>query len=141
MYLIENAEGYFVRGDKAYKISFGEDGEIKVDKKDFIEVENQPKYTYNELIAKLNVKYMLEQAKLKAGKNGDESEELKSLKEENKELRKEIEEKNDKIAELELQVEELQKEPVEENKAIIENEQPKEEIPNDENVSEENKKK
>ena len=73
MYLIKNGRGYSIKEDKAYKITFGIDGKMKIDENDFIEVENQPKYNYDELIAKLNVKYMLEQAKEKANKSKDES--------------------------------------------------------------------
>lgn len=109
MYLIENGNGYSIKGDKAYKIIFKANGEMGIDEEDSIEVESKTKYTYNELVAKLNVNYMLEQAKLKSEKSKGESEELKSLKEENKSLIKKLEEKSNKIAELELKIEELQK--------------------------------
>ena len=125
MYLIENGRGYSIKDDKAYKITFGIDGKMKIDEEDFIEVEGKPRYTYNELMAKLNVKYMLEQAKLKAGKKQDESEELKALKEENEQLLNENEAYKEKIAELELELEELKKLP-EEEEEVKEDEQPKE---------------
>lgn len=128
MYLIENGRGYSIKDDKAYKITFGVDGKMKIDEEDFIEVEGKPRYTYNELMAKLNVKYMLEQAKLKAGKKQDESEELKALKEENEQLLNENEAYKEKIAELELELEELKKLPEEDE--VKEDEQPKEEKEN-----------
>lgn len=128
MYLIENGRGYSIKDDKAYKITFGIDGKMKIDEEDFIEVEGKPRYTYNELMAKLNVKYMLEQAKLKAGKKQDESEELKALKEENEQLLNENEAYKEKIAELELELEELKKLPEEDE--VKEDEQPKEEKEN-----------
>lgn len=111
MYLIENGKGYSIKDDKAYKVTFGTEGKMKVDENDFIEVENQPKYTYDELIRKLNVAYMLEQAKIKANKSQNESEELKALREENEGLNLKIEELKNKIAELELENEELKKVP------------------------------
>lgn len=128
MYLIENGRGYSIKDDKAYKITFGIDGKMKIDEEDFIEVEGKTRYTYNELMAKLNVKYMLEQAKLKAGKKQDESEELKALKEENEQLLNENEAYKEKIAELELELEELKKLPEEDE--VKEDEQPKEEKEN-----------
>lgn len=111
MYLIVNGKGYSINGDKAYKVTFGTEGKMKVDENDFIEVENQPRYTYDELIRKLNVAYMIEQAKLKANKSQNESEELKALREENEGLNLKIEELKNKIAELELENEELKKVP------------------------------
>lgn len=132
MYLIENGKGYSINGDKAYKVTFGVEGKMKVDENDFIEVENQPKYTYDELIRKLNVAYMIEQAKLKASKSQNESEELKALREENENLNFQVEELKNKIAELELENEELKKtpeqetQPLEEEKPTEVEEEPKE---------------
>lgn len=111
MYLIVNGKGYSIKDDKAYKVTFGTEGKMKVDENDFIEVENQPKYTYDELIRKLNVAYMIEQAKLKANKSQNESEELKALREENEKLNLQVEELKNKVAELELENEELKKVP------------------------------
>lgn len=133
MYLIVNGKGYSINGDKAYKVTFGTEGKMKVDENDFIEVENQPKYTYDELIRKLNVAYMIEQAKLKANKSQNESEELKALREENEGLNLKIEELKNKVAELELENEELKKapneeiQPLEEQKPVEGGEEPKEE--------------
>lgn len=132
MYLIVNGKGYSIKDDKAYKVTFGVEGKMKVDENDFIEVENQPKYTYDELIRKLNVAYMIEQAKLKASKSQNESEELKALREENENLSLQIEELKNKIAELELENEELKKvpkqeiQPLEEEKTTEGEEEPKE---------------
>lgn len=132
MYLIENGKGYSINGDKAYKVTFGVEGKMKVDENDFIEVENQPKYTYDELIRKLNVAYIIEQAKLKASKSQNESEELKALREENENLNLQVEELKNRIAELELENEELKKvpeqetQPLEEEKPTEGEEEPKE---------------
>ncbi len=111
MYLIENGKGYLIKEDKAYKVTFGLEGKMKVDENDFIEVVNQPKYNYDELTRKLNVEYMLEQAKLKANKSQNESEELKALRDENESLNLQVEELKNKIAELELENEELKEVP------------------------------
>ena len=132
MYLIVNGKGYSINGDKAYKVTFGTEGKMKVDENDFIEVESQPKFTYDELIKKLNVAYMIEQAKLKASKSQNESEELKALREENENLNLQVEELKNKIAELELENEELKKipngetQPLGEEKPIEGEEEPKE---------------
>ncbi len=111
MYLIVDGKGYQVRGDKAYKVTFGIEGQMKVDENDFIEVDGQRKYTYDELVRRLNVRYMIEQAKLKLEKQKNESEEVKALREENEKLVSQIEELKNKIAELELENEELKKVP------------------------------
>jgi hypothetical protein len=136
MYLIVNGKGYSIKDDKAYKVTFGTEGKMKVDENDFIEVENQPKYTYDELIRKLNVAYMLEQAKLKANKSQNESEELKALREENEGLNLKIEELKNKIAELELENEELKKVPEKEETQPLEEEKTIDEEPKENEVPE-----
>jgi hypothetical protein len=136
MYLIVNGKGYSINGDKAYKVTFGTEGKMKVDENDFIEVGNQPKYTYDELIRKLNVAYMIEQAKLKASKSQNESEELRALREENENLNLQVEELKNKIAELELENKELKEIP---NGETQSNEGEKEESTEQETQSNEEK--
>ena len=123
MYIIENGKGYSINGDKAYKIIFDLDGGMKVDEEDFIEVENQKQISYEEMFKKLNIQYMIEQAKIKKSKKENESEELKQLEAKNEELSRIIEELNEKIKKLELENEELKQQPATEqvNEQVEEN--------------------
>lgn len=103
MYIIEEGKAYFVEGDKAYLVNFGA-SKSEISKDDFIEVEKQPQYTYDEVYRKLNVAYFLKQEENKKKIkefNSEEFEayekEIEALNAENEELKKEIEALNAKI--------------------------------------------
>jgi len=65
MYIIKNGKAYQVDGEVAYLINFTTTGDMKVDKDQTIEVVGNTMYTYDEIYAKLNVAYMIEEAKRK----------------------------------------------------------------------------
>lgn len=87
MYLIEEGKAYFVKGDKAYEVSFDLDKKMKIDEEKSIDVKNQPKYSYDVMYRKLNVDYMVEKEKAKQGDNAI----INALKNENEALKSEIE--------------------------------------------------
>ena len=86
MYIIEEGKAYFVKGKKAYAISFDLDKKMEIDEKDSIDVENQPQYSYDVMYRKMNVDYMVEQEKASQGDNA----EINALKKENEALKAEI---------------------------------------------------
>lgn len=118
MYIIEEGKAYFVKGKKAYAISFGLDKKMKIDEKDSIDVENQPKYSYDVMYRKMNVDYMVEQEKASQGDNA----EINALKKENEELIARVKE----LEALAKEKEALKAE-VEELKALVEKEPSEEE--------------
>ena len=86
MYIIEEGKAYFVKGKKAYAISFDLDKKMSIDEKDNIDVENQPQYSYDVMYKKMNIDYMIEQEKASQGDNA----EINALKKENEALKAEI---------------------------------------------------
>lgn len=88
MYIIEEGKAYFVKGKKAYAISFDLDKKMEIDEKDSIDVENQPQYSYDVMYKKMNIDYMIEQEKASQGDNA----EINALKKENEALKAEIKE-------------------------------------------------
>lgn len=86
MFIIDNYTPYLVRNAKAYKVSFGENGQIKVSDTEDIDVKGKNLYTYDEIRKKFNVDYIIEMKK----KELTENKEIASLKEENKKLKQEI---------------------------------------------------
>lgn len=93
MFIIENNAPYLIKGDKAFKVSFGERGQVKVDDSEYINVRGQ-RYTYDEIMSKFNIRYLIEAKKKELADN----EEIATLKQENEKLLK-------KIATLEKQLE------------------------------------
>lgn len=89
MYIIEEGKPYIVKGDKAYGISFGDNGKIVVNEEQEIELSNQKKLSYEEIVRKFNVEYMVQQRKKTAERQAEESEELKALREELEKVKKE----------------------------------------------------
>lgn len=103
MYIIEEGKAYFVEGDKAYLVNFGA-SKSEISKDDFIEVEKQPQYTYDEVYRKLNVAYFLKQEenkeKIKEFNSAEfeaYEKEIEALNAENEDLKKEIEALNAEI--------------------------------------------
>ncbi len=88
MYIIEQGKAYQIDGDVAYQIKFGCDGSMSIDKENEIEVENKPKYTYEEMYRKLNVEYMIEQFSAKK----EEEAKYKNLLSQIEELKAKVEE-------------------------------------------------
>jgi hypothetical protein len=128
MYIIEEGRAYFVKGKKAYAISFNLDKKMSIDEEESIDVKNQPKYSYDIMYRKLNIDYMIEQEKASQGDNAK----LYALKKENEELTakvKELKALADENEALKAEIEEL--------KALIEKEPSKE--PNGEPIKEEPK--
>ena len=89
MYIIEEGKPYIVKGDKAYGISFGDNGKIVVNEEQEIELSNQKTFSYDEIIRKFNVEYMVQQRKKAVERQAEESEELKALREELEEIKSE----------------------------------------------------
>ena len=96
MYIIEEGNAYFIKGDKAYLVTFGAN-QSGISEKDFIEVKEQPQYTYDDVYRKLNIAYFLKQEENK-GKikelNSKEFEayekKIAALEAENKDLKAQI---------------------------------------------------
>lgn len=97
MFIIENNDAYIIDGNCAKLVQFTIDKEMEISDKDILEdIEGKQKYTYDEVLRKLNVDYNIEQTLLEEEKNADVKElhdKIKLLEEENKQLK-------DKITEL-----------------------------------------
>lgn len=94
MFIIDDYTPYLVRDTKAYKVSFGENGQIKVSDTENIDVKDKPLYTYDEIRRKFNVDYLIEMKK----KELTEDKKITTLKAENEKLKKEIAELKDKAS-------------------------------------------
>ena len=105
MYTIQNGKGYKIEGNKAYGVKFYLDGKVVLVEDDIIDItENQKVYSYNEIIKKLNVKYMLEQAIQKKDKVSNQNEELNATLQENDLLKEEIKNLKEKIQKYEEEI-------------------------------------
>ena len=134
MYIIEEGKAYFVKGKKAYAISFDLDKKMSIDEEESIDVENQPKYSYDVMYRKMNVDYMVEQEKASQGDNAK----INALKKENEALKAEIKELRALVEEKPSEKEqESSNEPSEEPNGEPIEEEPK----GEEDVSEEEPKK
>lgn len=89
MYIIEEGRPYIIKGKEAYGISFGDNGKMVINEKEKIEVSNQKTFSYDEIIRKFNVEYMVQQRKKELEKMADESEELKAIRAELEEVKSE----------------------------------------------------
>ena len=121
MYIIEEGKAYFVEGEVGYLANFDTTGKMLIDKKDKIDVEGKTRYTYEEMYAKLNIAYMIEQAKKKkmAEETGNElvnelTAEVEKLTKENGELKAIIKELENKKPEEPEKVEEPSNDKLEE---------------------------
>lgn len=88
MYIIEEGRPYIVKGKKAYGVSFGDNGKMVINEEE-IEVSGQKTFSYDEIIRKFNVEYMVQQRKKELEKMADESEELKAIRAELEEIKSE----------------------------------------------------
>jgi len=134
MYIIENGKAYLVDGEVGYFTNFDKTGKMIVDKKETIDTEGKAIFTYDEMYAKLNIAYKVEEAKRKDLINDIVGSECDELNSKIKELETENEELKSIIKELEN---EDNKEPKKEDKKSAEDEQPKVE---DKSEKEEDKK-
>lgn len=94
MFIIEDNVPYLIEGENAYKVSFGENGQTKVDKENFVNVKDQHRYTYDETIRKFNVNYLIARKK----KEIKDNKEIATLKTENEKLTKKVAELEAKLA-------------------------------------------
>lgn len=90
MYIIENGCAYLIRGEEAFRVKFDADANITITE-EAISPLGHIVYTYDEMMRKLNVKYIISMKKQElVGKKAlFESEEYLSLKAENERLTKE----------------------------------------------------
>lgn len=98
MYIIEDGIAYQINGDVACQVNFDIDGSLLVNKDKTIKIEGKEKYTYNEMYAKLNVAYMIEEKKKENALKGSNNEQIKKLNSKIEELTKENKELKDKLA-------------------------------------------
>lgn len=100
MYIIENGSAYLIDGNKAYKIKFDLNKNMTFDKENAIDVEGHQKYTYDEVLKKLNIEYNIEIKKQELTDKANESIAIKELNAKIAELTKNNDELVKKIAEL-----------------------------------------
>lgn len=93
MYIIENGSAYLIDGNKAYKVKFDLNKSMTFDKENAIDVEGHQKYTYDEVLKKLNIDYNIILKRQELVNKVNESSTVK-------ELNAKIEELTNKIAEL-----------------------------------------
>ena len=91
MYIIEDGKAYLVDGEVGYQINFDTTGKMLVEKDKTIEVAGKNTFTYNEIYAKLNIAYMIDEAKKKSALKGLVNDEVDNLNKEIKALRNENE--------------------------------------------------
>ena len=97
MYIIEDGKAYLVDGEVGYQINFDTTGKMLIEKEKTIEVVGKITYSYDEIYAKLNIAYMIEEAKKKNALKGIVSNEVEGLnkqievlKNENEQLKAEL---------------------------------------------------
>ena len=100
MYIIENGKAYLVDGEVAYLVNFDTTGKIIINKEETIETANKIIYSYNEMYAKLNIAYMIEEKKKENATDSIENEEIEKLNSKIIELTKENDELKAKLEEL-----------------------------------------
>ena len=63
-YIIKDGNAYIIKGDKAHKVEFALDRSMKIstEKEDIIDVKGEKRYTYDQVLRKLNVEYMIAKA-------------------------------------------------------------------------------
>ena len=122
MYIIEDGKAYLVDGEVGYFANFDKTGKMIVDKEKTIDTKDKAVFTYDEMYAKLNISYMIEEAKRKDLINDIVGAELDEKNSEIEALKKENEELKSIIKELENAD---NKEPEKEDEKSAEDEQPK----------------
>lgn len=143
MYIIEEGKAYLVDGEVGYLTNFDTTGKMVVEKEKTIEIEGKEVYTFDEMYAKLNIAYKIEEAKKQNALKGIENEVIDELNKKVADLTKENEELKSLLAEKEVEPEKEEEttdeptEPEKEEEGETNEEEPKIE---EENTSKENKK-
>lgn len=89
MYIIEEGKAYLVDGEVGYLTNFDTTGKMLIDKDTTIDVLGKVVYTYDEMYAKLNIKYKIEQKLKETALNSNDNKEIVKLKATIEELTKE----------------------------------------------------
>jgi len=114
MYIIEEGKAYLVDGEIAKLATFDKTGKLIVDKEKTIEVEGKVLYTFDEMYAKLNVAYMIEEANNKNASKNIENKEIEKLNNVISELIKENDALKAELSSLKTTKEEKEEAPIEE---------------------------
>ena len=101
MYIIEEGKAYFVEGEVGYLVNFDTTGKMLFNKEKTIDIEGKTLYTYEEMYAKLNIAYMIAQAKAKKSANETDNKLVEELTAKVEKLTKENSELKALIKELE----------------------------------------
>ncbi len=145
MYIIEKGKAYLLDGEVGYSINFDTDGKMVVEKEETIDAKGKAVYTFDEMYAKLNIAYNLQEIKKKNALKEFAKSEFEEYEAKIAELEKENSELKALIEELEnAPKEETENEKAEEEKSDADeepkvDEEPEEKEPEDENKEEEPK--
>lgn len=91
-YIIDNGKAYIVKDQDAYLITFGLDNKEHVKEGEQpIPVENQPRYSYDEIYRKLNIRQRIAEEKARQAKVAELKQFTGEIGKENDELKKQIE--------------------------------------------------
>ena len=105
MYLIEEGKAYLIDGEVGYLANFDKDGKMLIDKKETIDTKGKEVYTYDEMYAKLNIAYRINELKKENALNGMENEVIDELNKKIADLTKENEELKSLLAEKDVEPE------------------------------------
>ena len=105
MYLIEEGKAYLIDGEVGYLANFDKDGKMLIDKKETIDTKGKEVYTYDEMYAKLNIAYRINELKKENALNGIENEVIDELNKKVADLTRENEELKSLLAEKEVEPE------------------------------------
>lgn len=101
MYIIEEGKAYLIDGEVGYLANFDKEGKMLIDKKETIDTKGKEVYTYDEMYAKLNIAYRINELKKENALNGMENEVIDELNKKIADLTKENEELKSLLAEAE----------------------------------------
>ena len=101
MYIIEEGKAYLIDGEVGYLANFDKDGKMLIDKEKTIDTKGKEVYTYDEMYAKLNIAYRINELKKENALNGMENEVIDELNKKIADLTKENEELKSLLAEAE----------------------------------------
>lgn len=105
MYIIEEGKAYLIDGEVGYLANFDKEGKMLIDKEKTIDVLGKVIYTYDEMYAKLNIAYRINELKKENALNGMENEVIDELNKKIADLTKENEELKSLLAEAEKEPE------------------------------------
>ena len=101
MYIIEEGKAYLINGEVGYLANFDKEGKMLIDKKETIDTKGKEVYTYDEMYAKLNIAYRINELKKENALNGMENEVIDKKKKKIADLTKENEELKSLLVEAE----------------------------------------